>query len=112
MVHSDLGEVTGEMRPAAQQYLQPDNVRRILGMATNERGTYVEDLLIDEFTPAKRPIKGLDGSVPGEEVVSPNVGISWKCIEASAHHDERRRVVYFVENDLKDFVCSEREDER
>lgn len=44
--------------------------------------------------------------------MSPNIGVSRKCIEAFAHNDERRGVVDFVENDLEDLIYSGRKDER
>lgn len=56
MVRGHLNEVTGEMRPTTQQN--------------------IEDLLGNEFPPAERPVQGLDGSVPGEEVVGTDIGIS------------------------------------
>jgi hypothetical protein len=84
MVDGNLDEVTGEMGSTAQQN--------------------IEDLLGNEFPPSERPVEGLNGSVPGEEVVSTDIGISGKCMKASAHKYERRGVIYLVEDDLKDLI--------
>lgn len=56
MVYDDLDEVTGEMRSTAQQN--------------------IENLLGNKFPPSERPVQGLNGTVPGEEVVGTDIGIS------------------------------------
>lgn len=50
--------------------------------------TYVEDLLSNKPTPTERPIQGLHGSVSREEVVSADVRVLRKRVEAFAHDDE------------------------
>jgi len=68
MVDRNLNKVTGEMCPAAQQD--------------------VEDLLSNKLTPTERPIQSLHGSVSREEVVSPDVRVLRKRVEAFAHDYE------------------------
>lgn len=62
--------------------------------------TYVEDLVSHEPTPTERPIEGLHGSVSREEVVSPDVRVLRKRVEALGNDHERGGVVDFVEDDL------------
>jgi hypothetical protein len=50
--------------------------------------TYVEDLLSNKPTPTERPIQSLHGSVSREEVVSPDVRVLRKRVEAFAHNYE------------------------
>jgi hypothetical protein len=71
----------------------------------NER-THVEDLLGYKWTPTKRPIKGIHGSIPREEVVSPDIGVFRERVEAPACKYKGRGVVDFVEDDLEDLICS------
>jgi hypothetical protein len=107
MVYDDLDEVTGEMRSTAQQNLRPMIEHAYREWRPRKRATYIENLLGNKFPPSERPVQGLNGTVPGEEVVGTDIGISWKSIEASAHKYERWGVVYLIEDDLKDFIYSE-----
>lgn len=68
MLDCDLNEVTRKVRAAAQQD--------------------IENLLSYEWAPTKRPIKGMDRSIPREEVVSPNIGVFRERIEAPAYEYE------------------------
>ena len=76
MVHGNLDEVAREMRSTTQQNLLRKIERAYRVRRPRKWPTYIEDLLGNEFPPTERPVKGLDGSVPGEEVVSTDIGIS------------------------------------
>jgi hypothetical protein len=75
-------------------------------MKSMDERTHVEDLLGNEWAPTKRPIKSVDGSVPREEVVSPDIGGSCERIEASAYEHKGRGVVDFVKDDLENLICA------
>jgi hypothetical protein len=65
-----------------------EDIIRIYEVRSIYKRTYVEDLLSNKPTPTERPIQGLHGSVPREEVVSPDVRVLRKRVEAFAHDHE------------------------
>ena len=67
--------------------------------------THVNDLLVQEFTPAKGPVEGLHATVTGEEVHGTNVGVLAEFMVAFGEHGEGGGVAELVKDELQDLVC-------
>lgn len=66
--------------------------------------TYIENLLVNEFSSPKGVRYSLDGSITSEEVVGADIWVLREAMKALRNECQSGRVDQFVEDQLKDFI--------
>jgi hypothetical protein len=70
-------------------------------------GTHIEHPFIEDFPSTERIEHCLDRSVVSKEIVSADICVLRKAVEASRHKRQWRRLRKLVEDELKDFIFIE-----